>query len=310
MVVKADLDWHTRDWQSMDISFTPPEILNHHHAVVASANWYQFALGERVHNPKVESRMLLWCEAGTGRVRVNGAWWSLNADDFLLLPWRHEIIYEADTSNPFLVGGIHIIPHHTVGTPMVFAASHHTTDGLAGLNERRDAVLPELEGLVHGSFVSTTRLHLLAHYVVESWSPAPLERAARDLARLLIEELWRAVSERRAGATPLPLELQRLQEYVRLHLDQNVQTAQLEAISGLGSATVHRLFLRFIGMPPQRWIAALRAEVAQRLLRTTAIPVAEVGRRVGLNDPFHFSRFFKRQSGLSPQLYRERNRKI
>jgi AraC-like DNA-binding protein len=294
----------------MDISFIPPEILNHHHAVVASANWYQFGLDERVHNPQVESRMLLWCEAGTGRVRVNGEWWSLNVDDFLLLPWRHEIVYEADASNPFLVGGIHIIPHHNIGTPMVFAASHRANDDLSGLQDRHDVSWPELEGLIHGSFVWANRLRLLAHYAVESHSQTPLERAARDLARLLIEELWRAVAERRAGATPLPHELRRLQEYVRLHLDQNVQTAQLEGVSGLSSATIHRLFLHFTGMPPQRWIAALRSEVAQRLLRTTAIPVAEVGRRVGLNDPFHFSRFFRRQSGLSPQMYRECNRKI
>jgi AraC-like DNA-binding protein len=294
----------------MDISFKSPNTLNHDHAIIVYANWYQFDLGERVHNPQVESRMLLWCEAGMGRLRINGTWYSLNVDDFLLLPWQHDIIYEADTTRPFLVAGIHIIPHHTTGTPLIFAASHRAADGLASQNGRHDVAWPQLEGLVHGSFVSANRLRLLAHYVVETCSREPLERTARDLAKLLIEELCMAVSESRAGIAPLPLELRRLQEYVRLHLDQHVQTAQLAAVSDLSAATIHRLFQRFAGMPPQRWIARLRAEVAQRLLRTTTLSVAEVGQKVGLNDPFHFSRFFKLQTGVSPQVYRKRNRRI
>lgn len=93
-------------------------------------------------------------------------------------------------------------------------------------------------------------------------------------------------------------------------MHQNVQTLQLEAVSGLSSATIHRLFMRCVGMPPQRWIAGVRADVAQRLLRTTALSVAEVGQRVGLDDPFHFSRFFKRMTGVSPQRYRGRDPRI
>lgn len=207
MVVKPNAEVHTPDRQSMDIFFTASETPDHDQAIIVSANWYQFGGGERLHNPRVESRMLLWCEAGTGRVRINDLWNLLNADDFLLLPWQHEVTYEADTDSPFLVAGIHIIPHHARGVPVVFAASHQAADELAGSSERRDVFWPQLEGLVYGSFVSAKRLDLLTHYVVESWSPPPPERAARELARLLIEELFKTVSESQAGVFPQPLEL-------------------------------------------------------------------------------------------------------
>ena len=55
-------------------------------SVILWANWFQFAAGERALNPHVLSRMLLWCQEGKGRVRVNGVWHNLNPDDFLFLP--------------------------------------------------------------------------------------------------------------------------------------------------------------------------------------------------------------------------------
>lgn len=44
---------------------------------------------------------------------------------------------------------------------------------------------------------------------------------------------------------------------------------------------------------------------AARLLRYTDLTVGEVSHRVGFGDPLYFSRAFKRQTGSSPQAYRE-----
>jgi transcriptional regulator GlxA family with amidase domain len=48
----------------------------------------------------------------------------------------------------------------------------------------------------------------------------------------------------------------------------------------------------------------LRAQRSAFLLRTTTLAVREVAAQVGFEDPFHFSRFFKRQMGVSPREYR------
>jgi AraC-like DNA-binding protein len=71
-------------------------------------------------------------------------------------------------------------------------------------------------------------------------------------------------------------------------------------------ASVHRLFRRFLNTTPRHYIARLRTEEAKRLLRTTSLSIAEVGARVGYEDPFHFSRFFKHQTGFPPSVYRRR----
>jgi transcriptional regulator GlxA family with amidase domain len=53
------------------------------------------------------------------------------------------------------------------------------------------------------------------------------------------------------------------------------------------------------------WLRRLRVAEARRLLADLDLPVKEVGRRVGFEDPYHFSRVFRAIDGLSPSAHRE-----
>jgi AraC family transcriptional activator of pobA len=45
---------------------------------------------------------------------------------------------------------------------------------------------------------------------------------------------------------------------------------------------------------------------AERQLRYTTMPVAQVAYLLGFEDPAYFTRFFRRHSGLSPKAFRAR----
>ncbi|GAA2379431.1 helix-turn-helix domain-containing protein [Dactylosporangium salmoneum] len=59
------------------------------------------------------------------------------------------------------------------------------------------------------------------------------------------------------------------------------------------------------GEPPGRLIRRAQALEARRLLARTALTVAQVARATGFADPAYFSRFFRREVGLTPGRYRE-----
>ena len=74
---------------------------------------------------------------------------------------------------------------------------------------------------------------------------------------------------------------------------------------GLSPVHLTRLTRAILGMSPLEAVAARRLVEAKRLLRFTQYAVHEVSYQLGFSDVSYFSRFFKKQTGLSPQRYRK-----
>lgn len=71
---------------------------------------------------------------------------------------------------------------------------------------------------------------------------------------------------------------------------------------------LNRMVKKYTARSVGNWIDIARLGSAKRLLRDTELPVAEVAAAVGITDPSYFSRFFKRQSGLTPLAFRRKMR--
>lgn len=95
-----------------------------------------------------------------------------------------------------------------------------------------------------------------------------------------------------------------VREYLCAHYTQNIDLQALSEAFSYSPAYLTKLFRRYAGITPLRFLTDLRIQAAARLLRTTEMSVAEVGDRVGYPDPYYFSRVFKNSKGLSPQSYR------
>ena len=86
----------------------------------------------------------------------------------------------------------------------------------------------------------------------------------------------------------------------------------LDDIADAANASAHHLSRQFktaTGLPPIQYLLDLRMEAARELLLTD-LKVAEVSRLVGVEDPYYFSRLFRRINGASPLQYRRKMAKI
>jgi AraC family L-rhamnose operon transcriptional activator RhaR len=82
--------------------------------------------------------------------------------------------------------------------------------------------------------------------------------------------------------------------------------AELAHRAGMTREHLCRRFRRVHGSPPLAWLTARRAERAAVLLLSTDAAVAEVGRRVGWDDPNYCARRFRAAFGVNPAAYRRR----
>lgn len=284
---------------------SPESSLTGEAAVIVYANWFQCGRSERIVSPCVYSRMLLWCRAGAGTVTVNNDRFALQAEDYLLLPWGHSVSYQADAADPFYLGGVHIIPDHDRNHPVDFRVAHSREESVARHSWRRDDLQTATPSVIRGSFTWASRLRLLATYIVERYvQEPPAQEPMRQLAGLLLTELASAVVQRSASTIVPPTSLNRMQLFIRDHLAAPLTVGAIAAVGGCSAATAHRLFKTHLGQTPYGYVLQVRMEAAQQLLRTTGRPVTDVARQVGFDDPYYFSRAFKRTVGASPRHYR------
>lgn len=60
------------------------------------------------------------------------------------------------------------------------------------------------------------------------------------------------------------------------------------------------------GASALRWIERYVVLEAQLMLRDTHLDIKEIATELNFEDPSHFSKYFKRVTGLSPEEYRRR----
>jgi AraC-like DNA-binding protein/mannose-6-phosphate isomerase-like protein (cupin superfamily) len=271
------------------------------HAVVAYANYKQFVVGERISFPKVRSRMVLWCLEGRGQVTVNRERFDFEPGRYLVLPWNHAVRYQPADVDPFLLAGVHVVPWHDPAAPVLFTVAHDDRHELADSKSRRDVTITEMAGVRAVWLKPQSPLtHLLEFITQQFIAEVVTEWSARQSAQLLMAELVRG--DRAAPA--VPPELQRLQRFITDHLGRPMSLSDLTAFSSLSASTVGRLFRAHLKMTPVSWILQTKMQRAKTLLRTTRLSVSEVGRRVGIEDPYYFSKCFKHETGQSPRAYR------
>jgi AraC-like DNA-binding protein len=278
-------------------------------AVVAYANYAQFGPCQKMHASFVESRMVLWCKAGTGEVTINGHVSPMEAGRYLLLPWGHAINYRASQDDPFLLAGVHLIPWHNPRHAITFDVAHNDSSPLRRAAFRKDITIPELPSLKIGWLDSNAPITHLLEYIVRLYiRAAPPAWLARQLAQQLFHELILFDRQREVHDHGVPPELERMKQYVRFNIHRPLTLRDLVEFTKLSPSTVGRMFREELHTTPVTWILQEKMERAKTLLRTRRLSVAQVGEQVGIADPYYFSKCFKKLTGHTPLAYRQRTR--
>ncbi|MGI8868787.1 MAG: AraC family transcriptional regulator [Mycobacteriales bacterium] len=97
-----------------------------------------------------------------------------------------------------------------------------------------------------------------------------------------------------------------LREWIIDHVDEPLTLDRLTAHTGYSASSLARLFRRAGAPPPMAYVTQVRMQQARALLDETELNVREIGRAVGFDDPYHFSRRFRASAGAAPTAYRNR----
>lgn len=116
----------------------------------------------------------------------------------------------------------------------------------------------------------------------------------------------------RARRFPLhpPFDVHRLQSFIHNRLSGGITLAELARQAGLSPTHFIRVFKRHFAISPMAYVIQKRVGLACSLLTETFMPLKQISLKVGYDDPYYFSRLFRKILGVSPSAYRRSKRRV
>lgn len=244
----------------------------------------------RTRKQGAKEHILIYVTNGSGQVSVGKERHSLYKNEGIIIPKDTPHQYSANDTDAWTIYWVHF-----VGTKAQFLVNrfgnkfslrtHHC--------EREDVRISLFKDLIHTLSRGYTKPNL--EYVSLSFQQL--------LASMLYPEQFMHHLNVKDSDT-----ISKSISFMKTHVGESLSLAQLADQAGLSVAHYSKLFTQKTGFSPVDHFIQLKIQHACQLLDITQLYVKEVAQQLGYQDPYYFSRIFKKIMQVSPVEYRRRDK--
>ncbi|MEK4359255.1 AraC family transcriptional regulator [Paenibacillus sp. FSL M7-1455] len=105
------------------------------------------------------------------------------------------------------------------------------------------------------------------------------------------------------GNTKSFIKVHALLDYIHEHYTEKITSTDIEQEFECNYDYINRVFTKWTGRSIMRYVNRIRIDHAKELIEATHLSFNEIGYLSGLDDPYYFSKVFKKYEGLSPSQY-------
>ncbi|MEK3823521.1 MULTISPECIES: helix-turn-helix domain-containing protein [Paenibacillus] len=194
--------------------------------------------------------------------------------------------------------------------------SVHDTSFCRELNRSKDTYYPATSNLAMAmSPILSTLYDLSTEHLSESLSSSKqmkVHAAVFELLGSLVGQLSEnasvTVSRKEAIAHKIAEYIEDSVRYIHLHSEiQETDRTWIQDIAkslNLSTSQVNRIFREVYGQAPRKYLSETLLNEAQRLLKQTDLNIDHIAMMLGYKTNAHFSRQFKRWTGIAPSEFR------
>ncbi len=92
--------------------------------------------------------------------------------------------------------------------------------------------------------------------------------------------------------------------YMQNNISNPVLVEGIAKQLGMSTSFFYKKFKQETGYSPIAYFNLLKIQRACQLIHANHYSISEIGFKIGIDDPYYFSRLFKKQMGISPRQYR------
>jgi two-component system response regulator YesN len=128
-------------------------------------------------------------------------------------------------------------------------------------------------------------------------------RTAFELTNKYIGKMLQQIADDRKNESNRPIK--EAQKYINEHYASPVNLEEVSAVIGFNATYFSTLFKKETGMNFLEYVTIVRIKTAKQLLSDSKKSVLDISHEVGYSDFKHFTKQFKKVTGLTPSEYRK-----
>jgi AraC-like DNA-binding protein len=228
--------------------------------------------------------ILIYCVAGRGHYQTATKSYTLNANQFMILPPGRFHIFQADLHHPWSIYWVHFSGHKVKQLNEWMQTEDYITPTDIEYNQKIIAQWSEMYNALAAGY-----------------SDKNLTFANLCLYKFLTFFLCQP--DFSIGKIP-PNPIGESITYMKANIDKIMSVKELADQLEFSSSYYAALFKNKTGESPIEYFIKLKIQYARQLLSQSNLRISDVADKIGYEDTFYFSRLFKKITGKSPRDYR------
>lgn len=230
----------------------------------------------------IEEYILLHCTGGRGVIEIEGCEYSLEENEAFCIPHLRGHRYWADPEEPWSILWVHFKGDDCPLYPL---------EELAVCRFASSSTVRRMEFLFELLFRTLEEDYTLGNFIYLS-----------QLLALILGETY--ARTRRPDSSALQnRQVTQAVRFMYRHLSQRMTLEQLSDELSLSQSTLNTVFRQCTGRSPMDFFIRLKMKEACKILRSGNQYIYETAQLLGYQDPYYFSRLFKKVVGVSPKEY-------
>jgi AraC-like DNA-binding protein len=231
--------------------------------------------------------ILIYCLQGKGWYETDNKRFEVGANQFVIIPaTKKPMRYGADAKDPWTIYWVHFSGRNMTSFNRSFDIGLSDGPRSIPLNQKGLQIWNSMyeslemgyskENLCNANFC-------LYHFIATFLYPDKQFVEKKQVVGNIIEETI---------------------SFMRSRLAKNLSVEEIAAQHKLSASYFSTIFRKATGMPPIDYFIHLKIQKACQLLYQGGLKVKEVAEAIGYDDPYHFSRLFKKHMNSSPEQYK------
>ncbi|MDQ0637651.1 AraC family transcriptional regulator of arabinose operon [Pedobacter sp. W3I1] len=251
---------------------------------ITDLGYYRKALNHYAQrNNGAEQHILIYCVEGMGTVEFLGTVYHIEAGNFIIVPKKTPHTYQADPILPWTIYWFHFSGS---GADQLVASSQHYK-AYAGFSEERNLLFDMIYNRLERGFSRENIIYAnlsFHHYIAEIIYTDKLPNNDKIMEPDKVEEAI---------------------DFMRNNLEKALTLKEIALAVYLSPSYLSAIFKKKTGTSPIDYFNQLKIQKTTQYLLFTNLRINEIALKIGISDPYYFSRLFSSVMGISPKQYRD-----